>query len=810
MADDWKVTKALDKAGRGRAIIVAVKALGGAPVSLEQLGERFGLQPDRLLSALLFDERNRLAGANLQMLGEVDPLPPWNPGLTDAQIEAALADRRRRAVRVEKDAWKYRQLAAPKFVRWTVPAEATIYVPLHERIAPLVRADGQVSLARRVKPIDAAERQLDEMLAELKRLTDHAATVAEREVKYLLRVKSEQAILTWMDWVAYEMLRRLGNDPFLKPDAGELEKTREARKLLRSYRVELEEHLIARPHRVLKGEFPQGEGKLGGAAERLLKWLVAAPTADLVGEVARNPEQVSFDRWWALQSALLRAAGVLADARGDVRREVYARLVAPALGVLARSWREDPAELAPLKSRPGLEAAVKAPWDAAKLGGGEPTGAFARALEGVSSWTGVATQVGGLGCTSVELAERWAELVIERMAADPGDREAVAGVLFKLAVSAADGPSSWRRELAEALTVTDDRKRMERVLQAGDRAGLGLRAATSLMATASLVLSLRADPEVSLNSVASGLSALAGTGEVVEDYIALLRRVDDVDLLGFATLARFASAVGVISGAVSAQGVYKSGDQLGGHLALAKTALAALGLLVSGPLGAVLVAGDLAISYIEWNRDIGRGGGGRAFLALLDRLEERDGPGATLAGRLLEVPKLLDDHPRLLVDVARDLRKLYFQAAWWDVTWNASQEAGNNLLQARVPGWAVRLAVGTGPWPAGEPRFRGGETVLVQEAAGADWKTTTVVRAVASGAAWRYALKQGKSPLGEEKLAPHFAVGARVKVRVVLLPKDATVRKVDLKGGKYELELDPDKEKHEVPFPDVRSSMVSA
>lgn len=94
---------------------------------------------------------------------------------------------------------------------------------------------------------------------------------------------------------------------------------------------------------------------------------------------------------------------------------------------------------------------------------------------------------------------------------------------------------------------------------------------------------------------------------------------------------------------------------------------------------------------------------------------------------------------------------------------------------------------------------------------GEAWKETVVVRAIASHTEWRYELRLRKGvSFAEDKLVPLFAVGARVKVRVVLLPKDATVRKVDLKGGKYELELDPDEEKHEVPFPDVRSSMVSA
>lgn len=56
------------------------------------------------------------------------------------------------------------------------------------------------------------------------------------------------------------------------------------------------------------------------------------------------------------------------------------------------------------------------------------------------------------------------------------------------------------------------------------------------------------------------------------------------------------------------------------------------------------------------------------------------------------MPALLDDHPRVLVGVARGARERYFDGGWWDVT----PEAANRLLRARVPSWSVRIAVGSG------------------------------------------------------------------------------------------------------------------
>src|SRR5690606_11349289 len=148
---------------------------------------------------------------------------------------------------------------------------------------------------------------------------------------------------------------------------------------------------------------------------------------------------------------------------------------------------------------------------------------------------------------------------------------------------------------------------------------------------------------------------------------------------------------------------------------------------------------------------------------LLDRLETRTGQAGTLTGRLLDVPTLLDDHPADLVGVAGELRTLYFDAAWWDLT----AEAGRRILRAHVPHWAVKLAVGNTPWPAGDPYDADGQAVLALDHG--EWKDTSVVRATPSHAEWRYELKLRAASWDEAKLAPYFAQGT--EVHSILLPQ---------------------------------------
>lgn len=807
MPDTWKVTPARDASGRGRAIVVDVARLGGGPVSLEALGQRFGLQPDRLLAALLHDERNRLAAANLHMTGETTAQPSWTPKPSAAEVAKAIAWRRQRAVQVERDAWGYLQLAKPGFTAWQVLPEATIYVPLHEKLAPRVDGDGLVSLAKRVVVIEAAAERLKAVLDELSFLTDRAAKASRAEADYLLRVRRELAVLTWMDWVAWAMLQESKENRRSHTDA-QVERTRRARQRLREYRRQLERHLLDHPHRVIGEQFPSGEGVLGGAARRLLDALTAEPTVELLADIARTPEQVPFELWWRLQSALFRASNVLADAWGPVRKAAYERLVAPALGVLVRRWREGKTDLQPLDAkRPGLAAAVRAPWPADKLGGETPAGAVAKVLDGVSGWMGLAKNVGGLGLEAAKLAERWSQEMVDRLAADPRDRETLVGVLYKLAVET-DDDDAWRRELAQALTIKDDHDRMERLLERGSKANAWLSAVMSLAAVTSYVLSLSGDSELTFDKLLDGFSAVVDAGSAIEDLLVVLKKVDDADLIGFGTAARFTGALGLVSSVIKAKGVYDAGDVTGGHLALTKSALAAAGMLASGPLSAVLIAADLAISYVEWNREINRGGAVRAFLALLDRLEKPPAEAKTLTARLLEVPKLLDDHPYELVNVSQELRTLYYDAAWWDLT----DDAGRTLLRGRVPYWVVKLAVGRTPWPEGEPSYTNGEAVLALDLD--TWKKTTVVRAVPNHTSWRYELKLRDAAWDEDRVAPYFPEGTRLRVRdkdVPLAPlAKAKVRKVDLPGGRYDLEPLSDGAPSSVPFTEARARLSRA